>query len=167
MKRLFLALWPDSETRSTICKLTQHPDLKYGKLVAKHNYHITLVFIGSVPDTLIPELSLRFNAVTINPFVTTFDAIEYWSKPKVLCLTSSHPSERLMGLAANLDIIVRECGIETDSRAYQPHITLARKVHGMKQIEFEPVNWSSESFSLLESVSTPEGVLYRVLHTWS
>ena len=61
---------------------------------------------------------------------------------------------------------VTSCGLHTDTRTYQPHITLARHAHFLPEISFEPIVWRAESFCLVESCSEPGGVNYIVRQQW-
>lgn len=167
MKRLFLALWPESDTRQELTALGRRLDLNTGRLVASYNLHVTLVFIGSVSEAMVPGLIEQMDQVAAEPFSIVFDALDFWRKPKVLCLTSSKPPTSLMQLAEKLNVIVKDCHIETDPRPYKPHITLARHVKNKPDLRVQPLTWSADSYCLVESISTLQGVLYQVIQTWA
>ena len=130
------------------------------------NVHVTLVFLGNVDAA--SELLIKYSVTGISakPFVLTFDRLSYWSKPKVLCLTCSHTPYELEILAAALNMEVASCGLQTDTRPYKPHITLARHVQYLPDINLEPLVWRAESFCLVESCSEPGGVNYKVRQQW-
>ncbi|MFA6163784.1 MAG: RNA 2',3'-cyclic phosphodiesterase [Methylobacter sp.] len=71
-----------------------------------------------------------------------------------------------VALAAALDAAVASCDIQTDKRPYLPHITLARHVRHLPDINFKPIVWRAESFCLVESCSEPDGVQYKVIQQW-
>jgi len=66
--------------------------------------------------------------------------------------------------ALNREVAI--CGLQTDTRPYQPHITLARHARYLPDIKLEPIVWRAESFCLVESCSEPEGVSYKVREQW-
>ena len=164
--RLFFALWPDDQTRLKLVRLNQSIEVKGFRPVQPQNVHVTLVFLGNVDVT--SELLIKHSVmgVSAKPFVLTFDHLSYWSKPKVLCLTCSHTPDELEMLVTALNTEVASCDLQTDTRPYKPHITLARHAQYLPDLNFEPIIWRAESFCLVESCSDPDGVYYRVRQQW-
>jgi len=164
--RLFFALWPDENTRQTLAGLGQAIAINEYKWLNPQNFHVTLVFIGNV-DTA-TELLIRQSVagVSAEAFELMFDRISYWSKPRILCLTCREPAFEILTLAATLDKAVTACGIQTDTRPYTPHVTLARHCPAFMGYDCEPIVWRAESFCLVESCSEPDGVCYKVIREW-
>ncbi len=71
-----------------------------------------------------------------------------------------------MLLAAALEAAAASCGLHTDPRPYVPHITLARHVRYLPDVNIEPISWRAEAFCLVESCSEPDGVNYKVIQRW-
>ena len=166
--RLFFALWPGDETRQKLAQLNRSIQSKDFIPVPPHNYHVTLVFVGSVNKA--SELAIKQRAADISsvPFEITFDHLSYWLKPKVLCLTSQQtPPQPLMILSESLNSAVTSCGIPTDTRPYNPHVTLARHVSTFVEQDCDPIFWRADSFCLVESCSGIDGVCYTVIEQWS
>jgi 2'-5' RNA ligase len=164
--RLFFALWPDEQTRINLVRLNQSIEAKGFKPVQAHNLHATLVFLGFVDAA--SELLLKYSVreILAKPFVLTFDQLSYWSKPKILCLTCSHTPDEAGLLVTALSSEVSSCGLQTDTRPYLPHITLARHAQYLPDINIEPIVWRAEAFVLVESCSEPGGVNYKVKQQW-
>ena len=164
--RLFFALWPDEQTRLNLVRLNQSIEAKGFKPVQAHNLHATLVFLGSVDAA--SELLLKYSVreILAKPFVLTFDKLSYWSKPKILCLTCTHTPYEAGVLVTTLNREVSSCGLQTDTRPYLPHITLARHARYLPDITIEPIVWLAEAFVLAESCSEPGGVNYKVKQEW-
>ncbi len=165
--RLFFALWPDDETRQALARLDRSIPTKEFKWVQPHNLHVTLVFLGQVDKDA--ELSIKQSVVgiTAEPFSLTFDSLSYWSRPKILCLTCLQPlPEAAVLLASALAATAANCGLQTDTRPYTPHITLARHARYLPNAKFEPIVWRAEAFCLVESCSEPDGIRYRVIQQW-
>jgi 2'-5' RNA ligase len=166
MKRLFFALWPDDETRNQIDYLNRSIDQAGLKKVNRNNLHVTLVFLGQVDNKSETILKQGAEKIKVEPFKLTFDQLAFWKKPKILCLTAKQHDSQLLSLVNALKSLADQCGIKTEERPYQAHITLARKAIYAIKIKIEPVEWQAQSFCLVESCSTPNGVVYQVLVRW-
>lgn len=164
--RLFFALWPDDQTRLELVRLSRAIEIKGFRPVQPQNVHVTLVFLGNVDAA--SELLIKQNVAGISsePFILTFDQLSYWKKPRILCLSCSQSVDEVEKLVATLNIEVESCGLQTDTRPYKPHITMARHAKYLPDIKFEPIIWRSESFCLVESCSEPGGVYYTVKQQW-
>lgn len=166
MKRLFFALWPSDQARKQIDSLSCSMPSSYLKKIKADNLHVTLVFFGNV-DTE-SELMLRenMNDIKVDPFVLHFDQLAFWSKPRILCLLAQHYDEQLLILFNELKCKVEQCGIKTEERPYKPHVTVARKASELIDAKAFSIEWPAQSFCLIESCSTADGVHYQVLQRW-
>jgi len=164
--RLFFALWPDDETRLKLVRLSRSIQTQGFRPVPLYNYHATLVFLGNVDETA--EVLIKQCAATIAAelFELKFDHLSYWRKPKVLCLTCRQPVQQAVDLARALDEAAANCGIQTDPRPYNPHVTLARHGSTFVERDCDPIVWQANSFCLVQSCSTPDGVVYKVKEQW-
>lgn len=164
-KRLFFALWPDEKIREN-CAAVSARLKKAGRQVHPDNLHVTLIFLGSIDAQteakIVDAASLiRFENVSI-----TFDTLDYWRRPRIICLSGKPEGPSLRHLVENLNTIAAGLNIPTDDRPYQAHVTLLRKANKLPPLNFEPIAWEAGSFCLVESCSTPEGVVYNILKTW-
>jgi len=146
--------------------LSQSIEAKGFRPVQPQNVHVTLVFLGNVEAASELLINHSVTGISAKPFVLTFDRLSYWSRPKVLCLTCSQMADEVEVLVAALNREVASCGLQTDTRPYKPHITLARHALYLPDINFEPIVWRAESFCLVESCSEPDGVCYKVRQHW-
>lgn len=166
MKRLFFALWPDDQTRQNCLQIMHKLPAGQQQLVDVKNLHVTLVFIGGV-DTATEEALLQIGAERpVSDMIIAFDQLSFWQKPEILCLTGHSLNNALPCLVEQLIKRVKQLPIMLDERPYQAHVTLARKAKQAVNVEFEPILWQSNSFCLVESQSSPQGVHYEVLCTW-
>jgi 2'-5' RNA ligase len=164
--RLFFALWPDNQTRQKLARLGLALEAQGFKPVPPRNLHVTLVFLGQVDAALELLIKHSVDGIFARPFMLTFDQLSFWSRPKVLCLTCAQiPGEAKMPAAA-LSREVENYGLQTDTRPYQPHITLARHARHLPALNIEPIVWRAKSFCLVESCSEPGGVNYQVRQQW-
>ncbi|MGZ8189111.1 MAG: RNA 2',3'-cyclic phosphodiesterase [Methylosarcina sp.] len=166
MKRLFFALWPDENTRQACAGLAKTLSRSGGKPVLPENLHVTLVFLGGIDAETEAAVTEAASAIAVPKVAITFDRVDYWRKPRILCLTGRTEDGELKNLVAELNAASRTLGIEVDRRPYTPHVTLIRKAREPKEITFEPILWRAESFCLVESHTLPEGVEYRVIQEW-
>jgi RNA 2',3'-cyclic 3'-phosphodiesterase len=165
--RLFFALWPDDETRQALAGLTQSIGDKKLKWVPPHNFHVTLVFLGSIDTDTESLIKQAVAEISARPFTLTFDSLSYWSKPGIICLTCRQPvPEDTAMLASALAAVAANCGLQIDTRPYTPHITLARQARHLADVTIKPIVWHAEAFCLVESCSKPEGVFYKVIQRW-
>ena len=165
-KRLFYALWPDVRQRdrlrdfiSPVAKLVE------GVAIDRRNWHVTLAFIGEFPDRRLPELQARIGRIEMQPFRMIFDRLEFWPRPKVAALVSATVPAELQHLVLSMNVALEELGIETDNRTYRPHVTVtrnARPFETQRLAQRSIIEWSD--FALMESISEPGGVSYRVVN---
>ena len=147
-------------------QLSRFIEAKGFRPVHPQNVHVTLVFLGNVDVAFELLIKRSVAGISFKPFVLTFDLLSYWSRPKILCLTCSQLDDEVEMLVDALNREVASCGLQTDTRPYQPHITLARHAKYLPDIKLEPIVWRAESFCLVESCSEPEGVCYKVREQW-
>jgi len=166
MKRLFFALWPDDESRQKIDELNQQISLPDIRKLIPENLHITLLFLGNVDDHIAEAVQQRAASVISPPVSLCFDALDFWPRPRVLCLTCQKQAKPVYQLVNALTEIVSEYPVRLDARPYRAHITLARKARQRVQMDFSPVLITADSFVLVESKSTEKGVRYTVIDRW-
>jgi 2'-5' RNA ligase len=168
-ERLFFALWPDHDicARMRDGVLPRLQSLR-GKPQRPDQWHVTLVFLGEVPAARRAALLAGAHAIQASPFTLTFDAIEYWRRPRVVCMTASVTPAPLHDLVETLRAAVQGEGFELDLRPYRPHVTLARKVFAAQEFKLpEPIAWPAHRFTLVRSVTDPAGSRYEPLQWWN
>lgn len=164
-KRLFFALWPDHRQRDRmrdfISPVAKEID---GTIVDRHNWHVTLAFIGDFEERLIPSLHKAAAEIEVEPFRLRFDKLEFWPRPKVASLVSPNVPSELQALVQQLNAVLLRAGILAEERTYRPHITVARRARPFETIRLaQPAVTEWDSFRLIESVPEPGGVVYREL----
>jgi 2'-5' RNA ligase len=125
-RRLFFALWPGSDFIARLRSAVRPLGLAGGRTVADPDLHMTLCFLGAVGETILPELRERVAALLMPPFELEFEAIEYWSRSRVLAATSATVPPAAVELARALHAQARALGLRTDERPLRPHVTLLR-----------------------------------------
>jgi len=164
--RLFLALWPDPAVRHALRERRDLWDWPRGASpVHPDKLHVTLHFLGSVPNARVPDLRRGF-AVPFSPFELAFGVPKLWHNGIAVLEPSSEPPE-LLELHAQLTNALVALGLQPETRKYRPHVTFARRASGVNVPPASPpLLWTVDGYALVES--QPEnGGGYRVLETYS
>jgi 2'-5' RNA ligase len=171
---LFFALWPAHALQVSLAETTQNVVLAAGgRPVPPENFHVTLAFLGLVPEVRISQVRAIAqevaNEVAHPPVQVNFDAIEYWKKPGLVCATArpaTAGNASAAALAGALKSHLTGAGFTPDLKPFRAHITLARKaVHPIPTMDLDPVAWSFGEFVLVESRTELQGAVYRVLES--
>ena len=159
--RVFLALQPPATVRAA---LADHVAACHwpaeAAVYAPADWHLTLHFIGAVPRERLPALCAGL-AVDLQPFTLHLGEPALWPHGLAVLLPEATPAA-LQALHAALGACLLDLGLHTDTRPYQPHLTLARRA-ALTQFAAAPsCDWPVRSYVLMESTGQPEA-RYRVL----
>lgn len=139
-----------------------------GRPVLPGNLHITLAFLGSVDADTRRCMEQAADNITLPPFTLQLNELGFWRRPQVVWLGTDSTPPPLLALASALKQAMIGCGLEPESRPFQAHLTLMRKVR--RAPEGEPpagITWPVSDFALVVSDTLPEGVRYAVLRRWA
>ena len=166
--RLFFALWPDAHLRSSLSERVPHVlEGLGGKPQRPDQWHVTLEFLGPVPESRLAAIREAADRVRAEPFEVTFDAIEHWRRPQVLCLVARALPPALQALVSDLRAGLAERNFEPERRPFRAHLTLTRKLaRPMAVGPCEPLCWRARDFALVESITDRAGSVYSPLATW-
>lgn len=163
LRRLFFGLWPDPATRDALRRATRALVRHCGgKPVPAENFHLTMAFLGDVPDEQVEGIRSAAAGCRLEPLTLCLERIGHFSVPQVLWIGPSETPEPLVRLASDLWRALAPVGLRPQARPFHAHITLARKVVEIPEMTaVRPVQWPVTGFSLLESQTTATGVRYR------
>ncbi len=177
-RRLFFALWPDEAQRAALvhatAKTVRHCG---GRPVPESNLHVTLAFLGSVPESRVGELSAIARRVAADfprdalPLVINLEGFEHWVKPQLLTVLQGKeepgaPASGPAALARVLGSEVAAAGFSPDLKPFRVHVTVARKVtRAPHSGEMRKVEWRFDAFALVESRTLAEGPVYSVIES--
>jgi RNA 2',3'-cyclic 3'-phosphodiesterase len=163
--RLFLALWPDEDTRDAIAAWQsgwQWPD--GAKLVGRERLHLTLHFIGNVPVARLAELR-RGLRVPFEPMELAFGAGELWPGGIAVLRPTQTPAP-LLDLHARLALALQQLALPVEDRVFRAHVTLARKAARAAPPPDASLRWAADAgYVLVQSLAN--GGRYDVLERFS
>ena len=166
VRRLFLALWPEDVERRQLAQLAA--SVAGRQRVRDANLHLTLVFLGPTDATRLAAYEAALADLPVPALELVLDRYGYWPMPRILWLGSSQTPSELYELVADLHRRLRGCGFVPERRAFQAHMTLARKFPGPapEHLPAVPIRWSIGEVVLIESLLGKHGSEYRVLQRW-
>ena len=180
--RTFIAL-PIPETQRTRLGRLQSllaPDLPGARWVTPDQFHLTLAFLGDVPDLdlapvcrAVAAASAPFSRLTLN--LQALGAFPDAERPRTVWVGLAGPGlDELLTLQAAIAAAVASTGYPTDGDRFTPHITLGRlkpsKDGGgdvLKQVAHFRT-WSAGNFEVAQVVTyastlAPEGPTHMTL----
>ena len=135
--------------------------------------HLTLRFIGEVDRHQAADIAAALGRVNIRPFMAELaepGLFDHRGRIDTLWV-GVRPAESLAGLAKSVNAALASAGVPPDSRAFLPHITVARGrsmigATGWPQGPIPRVGWPVNSVALFESRMGKAGSDYSVLARW-
>ncbi len=176
MKRLFLAIpLPDEEIKRLAAYLEPYksePILADLKWVEPKNFHITTLFLGDIPDSVVPEMLeiLRGTCARIHPFDFHYEGILFFpfKLPKMIW-ARFHKSFEFTELAKELRRFLAPYMEESEEEKDPvPHITLAklRNPIDARKFAFKPYKMDAlrvHELHLYESDVSQDGAAYTLI----
>jgi RNA 2',3'-cyclic 3'-phosphodiesterase len=179
--RIFVALDLTDEVRRALGDLIARlrPECRGARWVRPESMHLTLKFIGQTDSQKLDSIRDALAAVQPDqPVEMQFRGLGFFPnerRPRVIwCGVEASPN--LAGLAADVDRALKPLGIPAETRAFVPHLTLARfdSNKGLEKIlraadELKSYDFGSArnmEFHLYESFLKPSGAEYKRLATF-
>lgn len=167
LKRLFIAIdIPDALAR-TLGDLD--PNLRGVRWLPPEQVHLTLSFLGDVPEDSEVRLRENLNAIRFSAFflpLTGIGAFPGKGRPNVIWIGVGQGHPHLFQLHKLVQDAALAAGLEPDLRPWHPHITLARCRDVSREsisrfvkanIDLDMGMFRVESFVLYSSELKPEG----------
>jgi 2'-5' RNA ligase len=161
--RLFFALWPDEDVIRQLAVAASRLELEGpGRLVPARNFHLTLAFVGEVPDQKLAVLQQIGGSIRASTFTVVCDHLEHWPQPRAVVAAVRKAPAALLDLSARLHE-----AIELPQMPLRAHVTLARKVAQAPVLPaLSPICWRASHFSLIRSQTGGAASAYTVADTW-
>ena len=178
--RLFLAVEIPEEVRRHLDRvrdaLRDPADLTESvSWVKRENWHITVKFLGEVPDAKIPRLTAALSEVKFEPMELFADRMLYFPKRgpvRVIAVGIGGDAGRLNQLYDRIEEKCQKVGFTKENRPYSAHITFGRSRHGERGNElmslrserlayhFPGPSFHAGEFVLMQSELHPQGSRY-------
>ena len=129
--RLFVALDIPAAIRERLTQFmgTLHQHAPGARWVKPESLHVTLKFLGEVPENHLTAIEAALRKIEGIPFPVAFKGTGFFPTPKsarVFWVGVDAPQE-LPSLAGRIDAALRPLGFEPEQREFSPHLTLARR----------------------------------------
>lgn len=179
--RLFVALdLPDAVRRALAELIAQlKPKSHAPRWVRPESMHVTLKFLGNVDTQKLDSISAVLAAIhSAQPVELHFRALGFFPnefKPRVIW-SGIEATPNLFQLAAAVEASLQPVGFHPESRAFVPHLTLAR-MHSSQNLEnlvraadamksYDFGSARETEFHLFESTLQRSGAEYKKLATF-
>jgi 2'-5' RNA ligase len=179
--RLFVALELPAAVRENLAALLKalravSPQTRWVRL---KNLHVTLKFIGEVPETKLAAIRIALAGVRCDqPVALDFRGFGFFPNEKRARVfwAGIEASPNLKTLAADIESVVEKLGIPSEQRPFSPHLTLARfeppglpeKLRSAIQEDAarEFGSFRTNQYHLIESKLKPTGAEYTTLESF-
>ncbi|HEX7776576.1 MAG TPA: RNA 2',3'-cyclic phosphodiesterase [Parvibaculum sp.] len=125
MIRLFTALEIPDEIAARLTRLQR--GLESARWIDRENFHITLRFIGDIPEDVAADVDAALEEVPFEPFEIEIEGVgEFGGRKPDAVWAGVKLTEPLRLLQARHESAARRAGLRPETRKYTPHVTLAR-----------------------------------------
>ncbi len=183
--RSFIAIELPPEVLRTLADLQVRLGREHeraARWVAPGGIHLTLKFLGDVPEDLLPLVAgaMGKTAAAGEPLALRLAAAGCFpsaERPRVLWAGLDGDLERLARLHASIQDTMAELGFARESRGFTPHLTLARMREGttpdelrhlgsaVRALPVPRVEFVAGEVALIRSDLMPSGAVYTILST--
>jgi RNA 2',3'-cyclic 3'-phosphodiesterase len=165
---MFFALWPQAQTQAALAQNGRELQRGVGgKLTRQESIHLTLAFLGNVPEQRIDEVRRIGTDAQFEPFTLSVDTPGCWGHNGIAWLGSRVIPEPLLALVGSLRGALSRAGFRVEPRAYAAHVTVVRKARCRPvDLMLAPVEWRVDDFVLVRSELNAEGSRYSVVGRW-
>lgn len=184
--RAFIAVPLNDELLATLgriaARLRQGPGGSAGRWVRPEGIHLTLKFLGDVPQERLPVIGATLDRVcrAHAPFVLRLAALGCFPntrRPRVVWVGVEEETGRLERLQAAVERELAREGFPKEARRFTPHLTLARVHERAAREEVEALGGAVAAYALAETPTMvaravhlirsdlrPGGAVYTPLH---
>lgn len=168
-QRVFLALWLPAALADTLSRTAR--DLTRGnggRPTRASTMHLTLAFVGDVPQEQVDTLVHLVHALQGTAFRLTLDRVGVWRHNGIAWAGPSITPAPLTALRIAAEHALDRAGLPFDRRPFRPHVTLARRVEhpGPWAMDIGELAWDVTEVVLVRSGRDAQGAArYEVLAT--
>jgi len=182
--RSFVAVNLSPEVRTTLASIEERlkeRQHRFVKWVEPESIHMTLKFLGNVPQDRIPAIATAIGTV-VEPLtefslrLESLGAFPNWQRPQVVWVGVGGELDRLEMIQEHIEEALCALGFPRERRRFSPHLTLGRirdQASGEDRRQFaawtQSLNFETgqpvevRRISLIRSKLTPGGPIYSEL----
>jgi 2'-5' RNA ligase len=125
MHRLFVAIRPPEHIRDLLIDaMNDSPEFRWQ---GDEQLHLTLRFIGEVERQIADDLAGALSQIRAEPFeLRISEAGRFEQRNSGALWAGVEPKGPVAALAAKVERVCQQVGLDPERRAFHPHITLAR-----------------------------------------
>ena len=125
MHRLFVAIRPPEPIRDLLIDaMDDSADFRWQD---EEQLHLTLRFVGEVDRPIANDLAAALGGIRAEPFELRIAGVGRFEQRNSGALWAGvEPKAPVAALAAKIERVCQQTGLEPERRAFHPHITLAR-----------------------------------------
>jgi 2'-5' RNA ligase len=168
---LFLALPLPQDVSDGLVTSLDRADLPRVRIIGRYGWHVILATLGDVPEVDVDLIIDACKKFTTAPGSIMIDRLEMFPSggPKDLAgVGKESPREAWKTFIEDLRNAMLTFAPAIDRKPWRPHVVIGRgPKEGVLPVwgaDVGPWTWTPERFSLVETVLTEEGTLYRALH---
>ncbi len=163
-------------------QLRRRPEGHVSRWSAPETIHLTLKFLGNVPDGRLPTVYAAVDRACRPEAPLTVEIVGLGCfpnprRPSIVWAGLQDPSGRLAGLAERIDRELAHEGFARETRPFHPHLTIGRVRRGARREEAAALGetiaqWPAEALAevpvggvtVFGSTLTPSGPVHTRLH---
>jgi 2'-5' RNA ligase len=147
------------------------------KLVDPNIMHLTLRFLGEIPELTVEKVKEIMRSVHFSEFQTSFKGVGAFpnlNRINVVWIGITRGQDQLNGIFHQIEPNLRQIGLAPDNKGFSPHLTIARVKSGRnigtladvvtKSSDLEFGTMAVKCVRLKKSTLTSKGPIYSTLH---
>lgn len=175
MIRTFIAVELPESMKELIESIQQEMDVKGLKLVKPELVHLTLKFLGDIPESKVEPISTALSEIHCTPFNARVAGVGVFPNPSYIKVVWLGAQGEFDLLHSEVERVLKEFRFKKDKGKFTAHATLARvkfldessKSHMARVLaELQDVDLGEfpvRTITLKKSTLTPKGPIYETL----
>ena len=170
--RLLIAFDVPKEVKDYFLQLQKQLVTDTARLVFPSDFHLTLKFLGEIPENKVGKIKELLSKIKFNPFAAKLDGTGTFPSEQRINVfwIGIEPKDEIVRVQKAVDVALKDI-FPPDTR-FHPHITLARVKFvkdktAFKQllakIKIEPKEFKIDAFKLIKSTLTKQGAVYEAV----
>ena len=166
--RVFFALWPTPALAERLGSIARAEAARLGgRATRPETIHITLAFIGDVPESRLPELVAVGQSTAGGGSDIDLDHLEHWAHNRIRwagCRKALPVLGELVGTLRQ-NLLAAGFSVDRGHGPFIPHVTLVRKTRlaAPASLLAPSLHWPVREFVLVRSALGQAGSTYRTL----